>query len=120
MLSISNVATLLKAGFDPQTIEALNLMSENRQTEPATTQQAAPAQNTPFNNIAPNNNSITFNDNSAQTPYGAAYVKALQDLNARLASGQAPTAEQTTEEILAGIINPPSVNTNTNGGGFNA
>lgn len=118
MLSISNIIQLSKSGFDAQTIEMLNTMSTATQGGQPANSNAAGAQNilTPLNNA--NGTPPVVNPVPAPAAPGsdgtAAYIKALQDLNARLATGQLPTKEQTTEEILAGIINPPSV---TNHGG---
>lgn len=113
-LSINEIVTLSRAGFSAQTIQVLNALGGQVNTNSAAQTGAAvdKLQTDQSNQLPPGGPSaqIPLAQQNAQSVAQSdqnAYIKALQDLNLRLATGQAPTQEQTTESILAGIINPP-------------
>lgn len=108
-LSINEIVTLSRAGFSAQTIQVLNALG-GQVNKNSAAQTDVPLDQT--NQIPPGGPStqipvVKQNAQSVAQSDQNAYIKALQDLNLRLATGQAPTQEQTTESILAGIINPP-------------
>lgn len=117
-LSIAKIIALSKAGFDENTITALNMLNQPQQNAAPTNA----ALNLPANGISPLQNPQPVNIQPAapqSTPLSTdqtAYIKALQDLNFRLATGQQLSQAQTSEDILAGIINPPLTNGGENNG----